>query len=97
MPFFVRYPPTSGGGGGGTGTFTTEYRILTNTEVTNAQLILSNTPMSPTDIIVDPVSGSIQAYGSDFVVSGNTVSWSGLGMSNLGLQAGDELVISYSY
>lgn len=84
-------PYTSGGGGG----LIVEYRTLTAPEVAAKQLILGAAPASATDVSVNIVSGTAQAYGLDFTVAGNVLDWSGLGMDGL-VSLGDVLVISYS-
>lgn len=78
------------------GAWKTEYRTLTGGEITAAQLTLAQTPSTPTEILVDVLGGGIAWYTDDFVVSGNILDWSGLGLDGL-VSAGDKLRIGYVY
>lgn len=76
------------------GQFKTEYRTVTAGEDLAKALVLSGLPSTPTEVILDVISGGPQFYGDDFTVSGSTLSWSGLGLDGL-LLAGDKVRISY--
>ena len=70
-----------------------EYRTLTAGEVAAFALTLAATPGDPTAVRADLISGSAQVYSVDFVVSGNVLDWTGLGL--VGVLAGDILRITY--
>jgi hypothetical protein len=76
--------------------FKVEYRTLTAAEIAAKQLQLDETPVSPSEILVDVQGGSSAFYGDDFIVSGDLVQWNGLGLDGL-LAAGDKLRIGYVY
>ena len=72
----------------------TEYRILTGAEITAKQITLTNTPAEPSKVLVEWIGVTSQIYGTDFVISGNVLSWNGLGLDGV-LLAGDNLRIFY--
>lgn len=74
----------------------TEFRTLSNPEISAQQLTLVNTPTVPSEIGVWVYGGSVAWVGVDYSVSGNIVSWAGLGFDGL-LTSGDKLVIQYYY
>lgn len=71
---------TTGGVGAGS-TNRVETRQLTANEIGSAQLNLALAPYDGTSVLIDIIEDGPQAYGFDFTVSGNVVSWSGLGMA----------------
>lgn len=78
------------------GVYRVEYRTLTGGEATAEQITLSFTPGVPSYVSLDIKSAASAPYfGDDFTVSGNILSWSGLGLSGL-LSAGDKLRIIYT-
>jgi len=77
------------------GTYRVENRVLTSGEASAEQLTLAFTPGTPSYVAVDPEGGPTQFFGLDFTVSGNILSWSGLGLSGL-LSTGDRLRIIYT-
>jgi hypothetical protein len=44
--------------------------------------------------MLDVAEGTIQIYGTDYTVSGTTLSWNGLGLEPL-LESGMTLIINY--
>lgn len=82
-----------------TGSSATEFKsdpiTLNITQITNKQLTLSATPTYPTRTILSVVGGSDQFYGQDFTVSGNILSWAGLGLDGE-LTVGDKIVINFA-
>jgi hypothetical protein len=70
--------------------------IITLTEeiVLNGQLTLSETPSTGSAISLVPVGGPSQIDSIDFIVTGNIVSWVGLGLDGI-LESGDKLVFYY--
>lgn len=103
MPF--KFNPTTGKldlvGSGGSGPansiaskYIVENRTLTTLEATNMQLTLDNTPPQNLKVSLDIVSGVTQEYGTDYIVNGNILSWSGLALETV-LSAGDKLRIIY--
>jgi hypothetical protein len=99
---YVAYLTTGGSGGGGGGgggssiTPKTIYPILLAADITNKAITLPDVPIQPTAVTVDMIGGIAQVYGTDFVVSGNQLSWTGLGLEAL-LAANDQLRVSYFY
>ena len=84
------YTPGPGGG-----SYNVEKKTLTGADITNKTVTLSQTPttLALTRLIV--ITGLEQDYGTDFTVSGTTLSWNGLGLESL-LASGDKLVIVYN-
>ena len=81
--------------GGGSGTVT-ESHILTAEEVTAKSFNLSNAVATgkETSVLLS-ACGVVQVAGTDFTVSGRTVSWTGKGLAGIDLAAGDVFVVSY--
>lgn len=78
------------------GTYRVEYRTLTLGEATAEQLTLSFTPGVPAYVAMDIRGGAgAPFFGVDFTVTGNVLSWSGLGLSGL-LATGDQVRILYT-
>lgn len=77
-----------------TGTFQVEYRVLTAPEVAAKQLTLAFTPNSAAKVLLDTVGGTSQIYTIDFIVSGSTMDWTGLGLDGV-VSAGDTFRIVY--
>lgn len=93
--FYATYPVVSGGGGGGGGsTIEVEYRTITSGEAGTKSLTLSMTPTSPTQVVFGVGGGGTQIYGTDFTVTGTTLSWSGTALDGI-LTTGDQVVIQY--
>lgn len=88
------YPVPSSGGGGGA-SVEVEYRTLTAGEVTAGSLSLVDTPATPGDVVFGVEGGGVQVQPTDFVVSGTTLSWSGLSLDGI-LTAGDRVYILYT-
>jgi hypothetical protein len=62
--------------------------------VTNKTLTLSQVPAQPTKTLLDIAEGSTKVYGTDYTVSTNTVSWTGLGLDGQ-VAIGDVLRFTY--
>lgn len=74
-----------------------ERRVVSSGEATAKSLTLANVPIDPAAVMLWVIGVGLQdnfATG-DFQVSGTSLSWSGLGMDNLPIQAGDILWIEY--
>ena len=71
-------------------------RILSAGDITAKKVTLSQSPTSTTEVVLDIIGGTAQSNGTDFSVTGNELSWSGLNLDGL-LSAGDELRIFYWY
>ena len=65
---------------------------LSSTDITNKYITLSATPATPGNTQLNIVSGTDQAYTTDFIVTGNQLSWSGLGLDGV-LSVGDILTV----
>jgi len=73
----------------------TELITLTATNITNKSFDLATTPSLAEAVQLFPLGGLPQSYADDFTMSGTTVSWTGLGMDDLGLVAGDKIRVYY--
>lgn len=78
-----------------TGNYNVEYRTITGGESAAKQLTLVATPNTANQVLVDWISGCAQEYGVDFIVTGSTLDWTGLGLDTGGLTTGDKLRIVY--
>lgn len=83
-----------GSGGGGSG-LTIDKFTLTGTDITNGFVTLTGTPVTPANTILEVIGGVVQDYGIDFTVSGNQLSWTGLGLDGV-LTSGDKLIIEFT-
>lgn len=72
-----------------------EYRTLTLSEISNAEIVLAETPLAPLEVALDVKGGVTQFYSDDFTVSGNILSWSGLGLDGV-LVEGDKVRVIYT-
>ena len=68
---------------------------LVPTDIANGYITLPFTPISPTATLLTVVGGPMQDYGADYTVSGNTLSWSGLGLAGI-MTSGDQLIIDWN-
>ena len=78
-----------------------EIITLTSTEITNKYVDLDQVPRTNTAVMVFPVGGIAQEYTTDYTVisTGSAVkrlNWNGLGLESL-LEAGDKIIVEYSY
>lgn len=73
---------------------TTYSRVITSGEIAASQLTLSSTPPTPSLVKVNISGGCVQIYGTDYTVSGSTLSWSALGMATV-ISTGDYIQITY--
>lgn len=62
--------------------------------VAEKRITLPRTPSNPEKVLVIPVGGPPQVNGIDYIVYGNVISWSGLGMDGI-LSEDDKLVVYY--
>lgn len=67
---------------------------LTQLDIDRAFIILPNEPFSPSSVTLDVFGGIPQINGIDFIVTGDVLSWSGLGLDNF-LEVGETLLIQY--
>lgn len=67
---------------------------LTEENINSKSAQLTATPINPEFTQLTVIGGSNQLYGIDFIVSGNSVSWDGLGLDNF-VDVGDILVIQF--
>ncbi len=65
---------------------------LSPTDITNGFVTLAISPTTPADTSLTPIGGILQDYGTDYTVSGTTLSWTGLGLDGT-LTAGDKLFV----
>lgn len=83
-----------GGGGAGGVSAKVDNVTLSADNISGKAVTLSATPSNPAAVSLDIVGGTAQIYGSDFTISGNVLTWSGLTLDGT-LQAGDVLRILY--
>jgi len=97
---------TGGGGGavtsvnGQTGAVSIPVRevdlfTLNSIQASNKNVTLSFTPSPANSTTLSVENAGGMTYGGDFSVSGNTLSWSGLGLDGI-LSSGDNLTVVYS-
>ena len=67
---------------------------LTQQNIDNKYVELPYTPVLPNEVLVTPVGGLSQVNGVDYEVSGNILSWGGLGLDNF-LEDTDVLIIQH--
>ena len=81
---------------GGGSSIITESHILTAEEVTAKAFNLSSAVATgrETSVLLS-ACGVVQVAGTDFTVSGKMVSWTGKGLADIDLAAGDVFVVSY--
>lgn len=68
---------------------------LNSTDITNKYVTLAQAPTTASKTRLMVVNGVEQAYGTDFTVSTNQLSWSGLFLDGV-LESGDKLIVTYS-
>lgn len=56
-----------------------EVEEFTVTGSVTHQVTLSYTPVNPVDVAVDPIGGPAQVYGTDFLVTGDVLTWNLVG------------------
>lgn len=66
---------------------------LTVVDISNKQIALSKTPTTANKTRVIVIGGINQEYDVDFTVSGNILSWNGLGLDGV-LEAGDKIIVT---
>ena len=78
-------------------TLKVEYKTLSSADATNQYVSLTGTPVDST-VALDLISGTAQAFGTDFTVDGTKVKWDispSLTDTTTGLVIGDELRVIY--
>ncbi len=81
---------------GGGSNIVTESHVLTAEEVAAKSFNLSNAVATGKEnAVLLSACGVVQVAGTDFAVSGKTVSWTGKGLAEVDLTAGDVFVVSY--
>lgn len=75
--------------------FYSEYYTLTSSEITAKEIVLPREVDNGSGVVFIPAGGIAQIPGTDFVVSGSTISWDGLGLDG-SLAENDKVLISYT-
>jgi hypothetical protein len=75
--------------------YVVESIVLSGTDITNKYVNLAATPITASKTRLVVVGGIEQAYTTDFTVSTNQLSWSGLFLDGV-LETGDKLIVTYS-
>lgn len=87
---YVAIPiPTGGGGSGG---HTASTVTLTPTDISNGYVMIPVTPNSPTETVIQYEGAPGQIYGTDFTVSGDQLTFTGLAAQ---IASGDIITILY--
>ena len=60
--------------------YNVEYPVLGSGDIAAKQITLGHTPAVPAKVVVDVIGGTGQIYSTDFVVTGNILSWNGRGL-----------------
>lgn len=71
-----------------------ELFILTEDDLNNKQIILSNAPLDSGSVKLLPRGGIEQINGIDFVVENNILRWDGFGLDNF-FEIGDIITVTY--
>jgi hypothetical protein len=69
---------------------------ITQQDMTNKYVTLSQTPSIPNNVILDMEGGIRQSNGIDYIVMGNILSWDGLGLDGF-IDETDVLSIQYNF
>lgn len=76
----------------------TDLEVVTHTivpaEAITKSFTLPSTPADPTDVKMEVLGGVGGTYGVDFIITGNTFSWAGLGFDGL-LASGDKVQLEF--
>lgn len=67
---------------------------LTPQNLSDKYVVLPVAPVLPDEVVVDIINGIKQVNGIDFEVSGNILSWDGMGLDNF-LEVNDVLLIQH--
>ena len=87
---------STGGSGGAGDEVICENHTLTAEEATAKSFTLANSIKTGKETgVLLSVCGMIQIPGVDYTASGNTISWTGKTLDDIGLQAGDIFVVQY--
>lgn len=73
---------------------TVEYVLITATNIINKSVTLLKTPFVTGKVVANIVKGPTLDFGIDYTVTGNVLSWSGLGLDGK-ISAGDKIRIKY--
>lgn len=77
------------------GSIETRERIIISVQnIAQKQINLANTPNNPSLVKLIPDGGIQQIYGVDYSVTGQILTWNGLGLENL-IESGDTLTVTY--
>lgn len=75
---------------------TNEVFTLSASNISNKSITLSSSVASgKTDSVLVFLGGAVHTAGTDFSVSGSTISWNGLALDTAGLKQSDKLVVQY--
>lgn len=89
---FCYVPLPIGSGGGGSGGYENYVYVLTPTDVSNGYVTLPLSPGSPAVTVLGYEGAPFQTYGIDFVVSGATLTFTGLLPD---IASGDTITVLY--
>ena len=74
--------------------FQVEQITVTSGNILSSSFTLGSTPTLPAQTMLFPLGGPIQSYGVDYQITGNVLSWFGLGLATK-IEVGDRFVVHY--
>jgi hypothetical protein len=77
------------------GSYFVDNFTLNGTDISNKFVTLSGTPTTASGTILNIVGGVVQDYSVDFTITGDQLSWNGLGLDGV-LASGDKLIVQYN-
>jgi hypothetical protein len=72
-----------------------EMVVLTQQDISNKFIVLNDSPLFPGGVELTPGGGIPQINGIDFSVTGNILSWDGLGLDGNFLEQNEILIVKY--
>ena len=80
---------------GAAGSYFVNEFTLSPTDITNKYVTLSQAPDVPQHTVLNIVGGIVQAYTTDFTVTGTQLNWNSLGLDGV-LASGDQLIVQFN-
>lgn len=68
--------------------------VISAVDVAAKQIVLDPPPQSEESVILEFIGGTTQDNGDDFEVTGNVLSWSGLGLDGF-IEENDVIIVRY--
>ena len=74
--------------------FTVDYNTLSSSDASNKFISLTGVPLDATQVAMDLIGGTAQAWNGDFIVDGTKVRWDGYALDGT-LSTGDKIRTIY--